>query len=254
MLKAVLFDLDETLIDWAGAEPWEDYLYRRLNGVFNFVHTDVCPLDHADAEQFFTAFKDAMRDAWVEGVRDLRAPSAYQVLLNTLASLGVPAERLKIEDLMQAYAWEPVSGVHVFPDVMDVLPVLQANGIELGIVTNASYPMAHRDQELAAVGLLELFPNCRIAAVDVGYLKPHRTIFEHALGLLNVRPEEAVFVGDNVDADVAGAQGAGMLAVLRVREMCDYPIDSDIEPDGVITSLHDLLPLLDQWYPGWRTS
>jgi putative hydrolase of the HAD superfamily len=252
MLKAVLFDLDETLIDWSGAEPWEDYLLRRLSGVFNFVHSDVCPLNQTNVDQFFTAYTTAMHEAWIAGVRDLRAPSAYQVLLDTLSNLGAPSERLKIEELMSAYAWEPVSGVRTFPDVLDALSILQENGIELGIVTNASYPMAHRDHELEAVGLLELFPNCRIAAVDVGYLKPHRIIFEHALSLLNVRPEEAVFVGDNLDADVSGAQGAGMLGVLRVRDMSDFPIDSDIEPDGMITSLHDLLPLLDQWYPGWR--
>jgi FMN phosphatase YigB (HAD superfamily) len=90
----------------------------------------------------------------------------------------------------------------------------------------------------------------------VGYLKPHRKIFEYALDVVGVRPDEAVFVGDNLTADIGGAQSVGMRAVWRVAETLDEAeaeIDGDeITPDGTIVTLHDLLPLLDRWYPGWR--
>jgi putative hydrolase of the HAD superfamily len=110
--------------------------------------------------------------------------------------------------------------------------------------------MTLRDRELAAAGIDALFPRCRIAAADVGYLKPHRRIFEQALTELGAAPDEAVFVGDSLTADIRGAQEAGMRAVWRPDG--EAIVVPGVVPDGVIATLHDLLPLLDRWYPGWR--
>jgi len=253
MLKAVLFDLDQTLITWDNAEPWETYQGRRLRGVYEFVHTHLHPLTGGDADHFFAEFAQRLEQAWTEGNRTLRPPNVAAVLAATLEAFGAPADRMDMDAVMAAYDWQPAPGEAAFPDVLEVLPELHAHGVELGIVTNASLTMHYRDRELDAVGLLDLFPRCRVAAVDVGYLKPHRIIFQRALDILGVRPEEAVFVGDNLEADIRGAQNAGMAAVWRVPAMSngDAPA-SDVTPDGTITTLHELLPLLDRWYPGWR--
>ncbi|MCZ7541445.1 MAG: HAD hydrolase-like protein [Anaerolineae bacterium] len=63
---------------------------------------------------------------------------------------------------------------------------------------------------------------------------------------MGTAPEEAVFVGDNLEADIRGAQNAGMMAVWRMPAAPngDTPAP-DVTPDGTITTLHDLLPLLD---------
>ena len=58
-----------------------------------------------------------------------------------------------------------------------------------------------------------------------------------------------MFVGDNLPADIGGAQSVGMRAVWRVTETLDERRSGDdgdeITPDGTIVTLHDLLPLLD---------
>jgi putative hydrolase of the HAD superfamily len=103
------------------------------------------------------------------------------------------------------------------------------------------------------LGLLPYFSACRFAAVDAGYLKPHPAIFQTALNCLGVSPQEAVFVGDNMDADVVGAQNAGMRGILRripVRPLADS--NGHRGPDGIVDTLWEMLPLLDLWYPGWR--
>jgi HAD superfamily hydrolase (TIGR01549 family) len=252
-LKAVLFDLDHTLIDWSAAEPWEDYQFRRLQTVFHYVRECLDPLDGADAAGFFTEYVTKLSLAWENAGQTLLPPDVRLVLAKTLRSFGVPVDRLDHDTLMDIYDWQPVEGERAFPDVKEVLVQLQSYGVDLGIVTNASLPMTYRDRELVAAGLLDLFPKCRVSAVDAGYLKPHRAIFEHALAVLDVQADEVVFVGDSLEADIKGAQGAGMLAVWRAPK--DGPPDlsaSEIVPDGRIGTLHDLLPLLDGWYPGWR--
>src|SRR5690606_15877365 len=106
--------------------------------------------------------------------------------------------------------------------------------------------------ELHGLSLIEYFPDCRISAADAGYLKPHPAIFEHALALVDASPDEAVFVGDNPIADIAGAQGVGMRAVLREVHEVPPLLSGLIVPDATITSLEGLPPLLDDWFPGWR--
>lgn len=252
MLKAVLFDLDDTLIDWREVEGWTTRERERLHRVFNFVHNDICPLTDIDADGFMELYHQGLDRAWEEGVQTLRSPDMLDVLAKTVVACGVPEERLDRDALMASYDWQAPPGLRTFPDVPDALRQLHSHGVQLGIVTNAAMSMRFRDRELQAVGILDLFSPCRLAAVDTGYLKPHRGIFDRALELVGASADEAVFVGDNLDADVAGAQGAGMRGVLRVHDPARIFEDNGTVPDGEISTLHDLLPLLDAWYPGWR--
>jgi len=254
MLKAVLFDLDGTLMDWSAAEPWEDRESRRLAHVVEFVNQALCPLAGVDPQIFFATYLSQLTDAWTTGNQTLCAPSILTIMARTLQASGVPDDRLDLEAVMHAYNWQPADGLRAYPDVLEVLPEFERHGVAMGIITNSSFSMRYRDQELQAVGLLDLFPKCRVSAVDVGYLKPHRAIFEHALECLGVQAGEAVFIGDSLEADVSGAQKAGLLGVLCLHESQEEEpaLDNGIIPDGIIHSFYELLPLLDGWFPGWR--
>ncbi len=166
--------------------------------------------------------------------------------------VGVPAERIDEKALLTAYNWGPVEGVVPFPDVLETLPLIRAAGIKTAIVTNSPQPMWMRDIELEAYGLIEHFIDCRMSAADVGYLKPHPAIFEATLACLGVAPNEALFVGDNPEADIKGAQSIGLRAVLRTIPARAAMMNAQIHPEGTIDTFHDLLTLLDGWYPGWQ--
>ena len=75
-------------------------------------------------------------------------------------------------------------------------------------------------------------------SVEVGYLKPHRAMFEHALTGLGVNAAEAVMVGNSLAEDVAGAQALGIRAVWRVSP----PDAENIVPE---LSIFDVRALLD---------
>lgn len=254
MVKAILFDLDHTIIDWDHAEPWEDYQRERLRAVLAAVTGAPIAPDAELVEALYLAFSEALIAEWQRARDTLQAPSLMRALVSALATVGLQVETHTEERLAEIYDWQARAGERAYPDASEVLPVLAAQGLKLGVVTNASQPMAFRDRELRAFGLLELFDGCRISAADVGVIKPHRAIFEHALACLNLKPEEVVFVGDSLEADIYGAQGAGMRAVWRENDREMLPEDLEITPDGTIATFHDLLPLLDTWYPGWRSN
>lgn len=252
ILKAVLFDLDNTLLDWEATGSWQTELRRRLTTLYDTIAARIQPWNGITLDSLQERFVHALDEAWAEAARTWVPVDHMGVLRRTLAVCGIPEERLTPELLAEAYDWQPHANLQIYPEVPEVLEQLRAHDIALGLVTNASQSMTLRDRELEYVRLLDYFPTCRISAIDAGYLKPDPRIFELALKQLGATPHEAIFVGDHLEADVLGAQSAGMRAVWRANPTEETPPDPHITPDGTIHDLRELLPLLDEWYPGWR--
>jgi len=251
MLRAILFDLDDTLLDWSGfSQNWVDFEVEYLRRVFDYVCAEIHPLEALDT--YVTEFRSRTREAWRAGRGNLVAPHLGSLLVETAVALGAPADKLDARRCLEVYGWGVVPGTTAFPEAVEILNLLQQNHIKVGIITNAYQPMWLRDLELRELGLYDYFPSCRVSAADVGYLKPHPAIFEGALRCLGTKPEETLFVGDNPIADIAGAQGAGLQAVLRVTRPLPPMLSGLIIPDGAINSLKELPDVLDSLYPGWR--
>ncbi|MCZ7541444.1 MAG: glycosyltransferase [Anaerolineae bacterium] len=157
MLKAVLFDLDQTLITWDDAEPWETYQGRRLRGVYDFVDTHLYPLTAGDADSFLPNSRGGWARRGPKATGRCARPASRPSWRPSSRSFGAPPGQVDMGAVMKAYNWQPAPGEAAFPDVLEVLPELHAHGVELGIVTNASLTMRYRDRELDAVGLLDLF-------------------------------------------------------------------------------------------------
>ncbi|HYR11967.1 MAG TPA: HAD family hydrolase, partial [Longimicrobium sp.] len=118
---------------------------------------------------------------------------------------------------------------------VETLEELRRRGYRLGVISNAD---GRAEQALDAVGLrghFELIVDSGLVGID----KPDPRIFHHALELMGVAPEEAVYVGDIYEIDVQGARAAGMRAIL-IDPLWKWD-DRDCER---IRGLHDLLDVL----------
>jgi putative hydrolase of the HAD superfamily len=133
---------------------------------------------------------------------------------------------------------------HVFPDVTPALAALRQRGLVIGAVSNWDWQLP---ELLHALDLVKQF-DFIAASSRVGFEKPHAEIFQWALEQAKVAPEEAIHVGDHLDADVAGAQGVGIQPVLIDRRDRFQPVDV---PEGVplIRSLTELIPIVDARLP-----
>lgn len=247
MLKAVLFDIDDTLIDWSKfTAGWDVMEARHLQNVFEHLST-LHTL--SDVKTFTREYIRRTQDSWIDARATLRSPHLGRLLVDTAVSLGVPIDVVDMQRCLDSYAWRAVQQTAPFPEVVEVLTLLRDRGLKLGFVTNSFHPSPLRDTELTDHGILDFFPDCRVTAADAGYLKPHPEIFDFALNKLGMTADEAVFVGDNAVADIAGAQGAGMRAILR-RKADRLPVNNGlVVPDATITSLHELPAILDTWFP-----
>ncbi|MEP7291038.1 MAG: HAD family hydrolase [Chloroflexota bacterium] len=256
MLKGVLFDLDDTLIDWSGFNSeWGALERKHLSGVFDYICAEIQPLD--DFEAYCAEFGNRLLGAWTAARTTMRAPNLGTLLVETSVAFGIPPEKLDAHRCLDAFKWQAIPNTKVFPEVPETLALLRQHGIKIGIVTNAHQPMWIRDIEIQQHGIYDFFPDCRIAASDVGYLKPHPLIFQTALRCIGTTPEETVFVGDDLQADIVGAKAAGMLAIWRQiarRPAFDPALDGAVAPDETITSLAELPGILDARFPGWRSA
>lgn len=226
---------------------------RHISGVFDYLRTEL-GIANGDIHRYLHEFRERATLAWTTARDTLVAPNVGAVLVESAIALGAPPDKIEISRVLSAYGWRAIPGTKIFPEVHDVIPMLKAAGLKVGMVTNAFQPMALREIELGIDGhnILDYFPDCRISAADVGYLKPHPSIFELALATIGTTAEQTVFVGDDPEADIVGAQGVGMKAVLRQTVRRRLFDDDTIKPDAIVTDLHQLPPLFDRWYPGWR--
>ena len=133
---------------------------------------------------------------------------SYQFFNHALGILGHSVS-MDIADELEQYVYD--EGYTEFVSGLEDTLMALSNDYKLGLLSN-SWLEAPR-QALRDNGYGRWF-DVMICSFDIGVPKPDPRIFEFALDLLGVRPQEAVMVGDSLEADVKGALGAGMRAVL----------------------------------------
>jgi HAD superfamily hydrolase (TIGR01662 family) len=130
-------------------------------------------------------------------------------------------------------------------DAEPTLRTLRENGYNLGIVSNAGDDTDV--QQLAqGFGIAKYF-DFILTSAACSYRKPHPRIFELALSNWYCPPEEAVMIGDNLDADIRGATEAGLYSIWISRRADTKMEDQvQVQPDANISTLSELPTVLDQ--------
>lgn len=147
---------------------------------------------------------------------DRRALARLRAECTEVLRAALPPAARDVDDLQDALLGS--LSFAPYPEVPGALAALRADGVRLVVVSN--WDVSLRDV-LAETGLDALVDDVVISA-EAGAAKPDPEIFAVALG--DVAPEAALHVGDSVDADVAGARGAGIEPVLVARDGGDAPV------------------------------
>ncbi len=109
----------------------------------------------------------------------------------------------------------------------------------LGIISNNYGNLQAICQETGLDEVMEVL----VDSNRVGSEKPDKQIFQHALKILGVEPQESVMIGDNVKRDILGAQSVGMATILISSG--NLPPDVSPPPDvPVISDISELIPIL----------
>jgi putative hydrolase of the HAD superfamily len=254
MLKAVLFDLDDTLMPdesaanealvatAALAKQWHNIppgdlkdsvrvVARRLFRANPIVAAHGSVFDISSWEALCSSFEGD--DDEMKQLREWAPSYRNEVWNQALCEIGV-CDPLLADQLAAVYPLERRNRYVLFPDVKPCLDRLAAS-YRLGVVTNG--PCDLQCAKLDASGLRGYLGAVAISRV-VGILKPDSRIFAVALEQLEVGAQESVFVGDTPKTDIVGAHAAGMKAIWLNRD--NSPLPDGIVPDVTIAALTEL--------------
>lgn len=199
--RMILFDYAHTLL-W---EPQTDFL-RGEEAVFRHVKSNPRNVTPAEAArlgtELFLAARDCRHSGWeLHEHQQLR-------LKYDLLGLTFDLPMAELEELL----WTAASPGAAMPGVQEMLAGLRARGIRTGVISNLGWT-----GKALAARLRRLLPEHEfgfvIASSDYGVRKPDPLIFRAALAKAALPPEEVWFCGDQIDADVFGAQSAGLFPV-----------------------------------------
>ena len=130
--------------------------------------------------------------------------------------------------------------IRLYSGVYQALSQLK-NRFVLGIVSDAQPDHAY--PELKMLGIFGFF-TAIIVSAEFGYRKPDVRLFAECLRRLGVKPEEAIYIGNDTDRDVKGANDAGMKSVLVMTRYGNKDT-SAARPDYVVNSVDALIQVLE---------
>lgn len=242
-IQAVIFDLDDTLIDWSQpALTWEEFTRPMTDNVHRHLVAAGHPLPEEDV--FYERFRQEVEDEWEQAREAWMGASFGEALRRTLQIFDIDEGRVDLEELMRVYNWQPMPGVTLYEDALQVLAELRRRNYKLGLITNSFLPMWMRDVELRHYDLIDFF-EARLTSGDAGYIKPHPEIYRQMLGMLDATPEASVFVGDRPQNDIAGANEAGLISVLIDPPHLAREVNEHV-PDFTIERLGELVDVLER--------
>ena len=215
MIKAVLFDLDGTLLDRdQSLQLFINDQYERLNAF----------LSHIPKEKYVSRFiqLDKRGYVWKDKV--------YQQLIDEFNIASITWEAL-LEDYLNEFKYHCVG----FPHIHEMLDGLKNSGFALGMITNG-YGQFQMDN-INALQIEKYFDVILVSEWE-GIKKPDPQIFMNALQKLHVAPSESVFIGDHPENDIKAAQYVGMKGIWKKDAEWD-----DVQADAVIDSFIEL-PLI----------
>ncbi len=194
MIKAVIFDMYETLI----------------------THYN-CPLYFgaemaADAGVTTEEFYRVWRNDEYEWMRTVGKMTLEELLAMTLKDVGCYTPELVETLARKRVATKEECFKHLHSQIIPMLEELKKRGLKIGLISNCYF------EEAKVICESELFPYFDVACLscELGVAKPEKKIYEICMKNLLVKPEECVYVGDGGSFELETAKELGMAAVQAV--------------------------------------
>ena len=234
--RAILFDLDETIISFGSRRLILQTVAEEFADVF-------APVTPEEAGQ---ALEAAFRDFWADEIRaahwrqnlvegrKLAVAAAFETLVTRAPGL-TPEFAATFRERFHIYREEQAK---FFPGALETIEELKRRGVKLALVTNgAAEPQRAKVERF---DLARLFDHVQIEG-EAGFGKPLEQAYLHAMQALGVQPHETWMVGDNLEWEVVGPQRLGIYGVWHDHLGEGMPPGSTVTPDRIVRSIAELL-------------
>lgn len=235
MIKAILFDFGLTLVY---SKRWFDIEVETLveDSLDILKEKGVIKLNKEElvkARNFYLKLREEARETGKE-------ITAFNTVDSALKNLGIKLEKEVTNNAIEQLYRECLPTIRLGNGVEETLNRLVKDSYILGIISNAHYsPFIF--WVLDKFEIKKYFKDVIVSAA-VGERKPFAEIFNIALNRLNIKPEEAFFVGDYYPYDIVGAKNVGMKTFWLNQEQKNEKRE---HADFVISKINEILNYLN---------
>ncbi len=228
-MRALLLDLDDTLLDYSGG----------VDGCWAGACADAgAEVGHA---ALVAALAETRRSFWSDPVTNRRERVD---MLRAWTSIAAQAlERCGGDPrlgaaIAEAFAARRRAVMRLFPDAVRFLTALRDRGVPLALVTNGD---AREQRAKIERHDLARFFGAIVIEGEFGAGKPDAEVYQTALATLGVTPGPDVWmVGDHLEFDVAGPQRLGLRAAWLDRPGTGVPAGAAVRPDRIMRDLDEM--------------
>jgi len=240
-----MFDFGGTLM--YGQKAWEPIINKADETLTKFLCSAGLELN---LNTFPSEFRRRLNEYFKQREKDLLEATYTSVLRQLLIEKGyddVSSELIRAA-LDALFSITQTNWI-LEEDARPTLDALQNNGYRLGLISNAG---DDQDVQQLARGFgIDSYFDFILTSAACSYRKPHPRIFEIALANRYLLPTEAVMVGDNLTADIKGAQETGIYGIWINRRVArESESQEPVKPDASIASLAELPKVLDRLQVG----
>lgn len=229
-MKALLVDLDDTLLDYSGGADacWEA----------------ACAAAAPDLERaaLLAALVDARQWFWSDPERHRRERvnmlgAWTKIAARALEACGGADSRMAAA-IAEVFAERRRAAWRLFPDALAFLTSLRERRVPLALVTNGD---ARQQRDKIARHDLARWFDAILIEGEMGCGKPDESVYREALRKLGAAAEDAWMVGDHIEFDVGAPQRLGLRGVWLDRAGAGVPAGADVRPHLIIRDLFAML-------------
>jgi putative hydrolase of the HAD superfamily len=198
-IRAVLWDIDDTIFDYTSADR---------DGMRQHLRNEGLPGGYDSVEQALDAWHEITELQWArfaDGETDFQGQRRDRVR----SFLGAPLSDAEADAWFDRHIAHFEAAWSLFPDTVPVLDML-ADGYRHAVLSNSS--IHNQDRKLRVLGVRDRF-EVVVCAVELGLSKPDPGAFHAACDAIGLAPEEVAYVGDQPDIDARGAVAAGLAGI-----------------------------------------
>ncbi len=241
-IEAILFDVNGTMVDILTDESSVD-VFRKMR---NFLYYQGIVIHKTQLRDLYFQLLKQQQYTSREKYAEFNSVNIWQRIIElheTAATKALAEDVRRALPMLASQFYRSLTlckKLCLYPGVENTLAILHVD-YRLAIVTDAQ--SSYAAPELRAVGIADYF-NPIVISGDHGYRKPDRRLFLSASETLNVKPENTVFVGNDMYRDVYGAKQAGMNMVYFASNQGDKE-PHGAEPDYIIYEFPQLLQAIE---------
>ncbi|XP_071962743.1 N-acylneuraminate-9-phosphatase-like [Antedon mediterranea] len=230
-VKAILLDLDNTLVDTKGADT------KAYSKVENYICTNY---QHFNSKEAILAFQKLLKEKEIDpdGIKtpDEWRTGLWQTALGSDVSLALASE------VYQLWKDTRIEGIFFTKEIKSFLRALRLK-YKLLLLTNGDSVIQR--SKIKQCNARDYFDGMVISG-DEPHAKPHISIFEKSFKMLSVTSTECIMVGDSLATDIEGGINSDCLATVWINPGGHPPASSAPKPHYTISSILELTNVLDK--------